>query len=219
MILITTTCNATDKSIFLINAVYFARGLAILAGLAMLSGCVSFAPLAKPPVSSHTAVQHRKATPSRLISIPIESADMASFRFWKEINHWQGVPYRYGGTSTKGVDCSGLALRLYKHLYGIQLPRTTRQQIHIGVPVPRKSLKPGDLVFFRFRNNSRHVGIYLSENRFTHASRKKKRVIISRLDSPFWRSRYKTARRVLEQPPKCLASPRPDIQISDRTIH
>jgi hypothetical protein len=189
-------------------------GLATALTLSLLAGCGSLPPVVKPPVSSQPVTRYCLPPPS-----PVKWPDMATANFWKEIKNWQGVPYRYGGISARGVDCSGLAVRLYKNLYGIQLPRTTREQINTGVPVSRKFLKPGDLVFFKFRDNTRHVGIYLSDRWFTHASRKKKGVTISCLDNPFWKSRYRTARRIVKKPPKQVAQTPTEINLSDLTVY
>ncbi|MGB3209784.1 MAG: NlpC/P60 family protein [Desulforhopalus sp.] len=108
---------------------------------------------------------------------------------------WQGTRYRYGGLSRKGVDCSGFTLLTYKELFGKSLPRTVREQVQKGVPVPRSSLQPGDLVFFRTGVIQKHVGIYLENNRFMHASRSRG-VMISRIDDTYWRKRFWQAKRI-----------------------
>lgn len=108
---------------------------------------------------------------------------------------WQGVGYKYGGVSSKGVDCSGLTLRAYKELYGVNLPRTVVEQSKQGVRVEKSSLRPGDLVFFKTGRSARHVGIYLGENMFIHASRSKG-VIQSSLNNVYWRTRYWQAKRL-----------------------
>ncbi|WP_458776097.1 NlpC/P60 family protein [Desulforhopalus sp. 52FAK] len=107
---------------------------------------------------------------------------------------WRGVRYRYGGYSTRGVDCSGLTQRAYKELYGVELPRTVVEQSKTGEKIDKKSLRPGDLVFFKTGLYSRHVGIYLGENCFIHASRSKG-VIQSNLNNSYWRKKYWQAKR------------------------
>lgn len=114
---------------------------------------------------------------------------------------WAGVPYRWGGTDRSGVDCSGLALRIYKDLFGVQLPRTTRSQITIGSKASRGRLAAGDLLFFRVSGNQRHVGIYLFDHYFLHASKSRDRVIISSLNREYWRNTFRTARRILSPEP------------------
>jgi len=107
---------------------------------------------------------------------------------------WQGVRYRYGGYSTKGVDCSGLTQRAYRELYGFELPRTVVEQSKVGEKIDKKSLRPGDLVFFKTGRYSRHVGIYLGENCFVHASQSKG-VTQSSLNNSYWRKKYWQAKR------------------------
>lgn len=113
----------------------------------------------------------------------------------KYFKSWEGVGYRYGGVSTKGIDCSGLTLRAYKELYDVDLPRTVAGQSKTGVQVKKSSLHPGDLIFFKTGRYSRHVGIYLGKNTFIHASRSKG-VTRSSLDNAYWRKRFWQAKRV-----------------------
>jgi len=112
------------------------------------------------------------------------------------IRPWLGTPHHMGGMSRRGTDCSGLAVSLYRDLFGIQLPRTTQAQMHSGRWVDHSQLSPGDLVFFKPTNKYRHVGIYLGRGEFVHASTRKG-VMISRLEDDFWRNCYLTARRLM----------------------
>jgi cell wall-associated NlpC family hydrolase len=80
-----------------------------------------------------------------------------------------GVPYKLGGSTLRGIDCSAFVKKIYE-IFSIQLPRTTREQFSIGKMVEKEQLKEGDLVFFRRRGNSAHVGIYIGDNQFVHAS-------------------------------------------------
>lgn len=112
------------------------------------------------------------------------------------LNAWRGVPHRHGGLDHGGVDCSGLVYRAYKDIYGIELPRTTKQQSRRGRKVSATSLKPGDLVFFKTGLFQRHVGIYVGAQSFVHASRSQG-VTRSALHNPYWAKRYWKAMRVL----------------------
>ena len=112
----------------------------------------------------------------------------------KYFENWQGVRYRYGGVTTKGVDCSGLILRAYKDLYNVDLPRTVARQARQGTRIQKKNLRPGDLVFFKTGRYSRHVGIYFGENKFIHASQSKG-VVQSNLNNIYWRAKYWKAKR------------------------
>ena len=110
-----------------------------------------------------------------------------------------GTPYRSGGTSYKGVDCSGLAFVVYRE-FDIRLPRTSLDQSRAGVPVDRSDLKPADLVFFKTsrRGSVSHVGIYVGRGNFIHASTGERKVRIDTLSDDYYRTRYMGARRVLE---------------------
>lgn len=116
---------------------------------------------------------------------------------WEGVRSWQGVPYEWGGNGRGGVDCSGLAVAVYRSLYGIRLPRTTQDQVRVGRAVPFGQLRPADLVFFRDRDGSRHVGIYLRNRMFIHASKSRGGVVVSRLDAPHWREMFWVAKRVV----------------------
>ena len=119
-------------------------------------------------------------------------------RLRAETARWRGTPHRMGGNDRRGVDCSGLVQRMYKDLFGIQLPRTARQQSGRGLRVKRSELKPGDLVFFNLPKKKKldHVGIYLGRGDFVHTS-SKKGVTVSRINSVYWKKYYWTARRIL----------------------
>lgn len=108
---------------------------------------------------------------------------------------WQGVPYRWGGQTRAGVDCSALVQRVFRE-NGIKLPRTSYQQFKQGVGIPKAKLKPGDLVFFNTNGaGASHVGIYLGERKFISAT--KNCVEIQSLDSTYWVETYRGSRRVI----------------------
>ena len=109
---------------------------------------------------------------------------------------WIGTPYVYGGSSRSGTDCSGYVLNIYKDLYGITLPRTAADMYKDGrgSSVSRGSLKEGDLVFFGSFWKIDHVGIYLSGDRFTHAS-SSQGVTITPMSNSYWSPKYQGARR------------------------
>lgn len=115
---------------------------------------------------------------------------------------WIGTPYRAGGSSRKGTDCSGFTRAFMAEEFGIELPRTSRDQARAGTPVTRADLRPGDLLFFDLRRNRYaidHVAIYVGEGRFVHAS-PRRGVAYDRMDQPIYQRGYRGARRVLTEP-------------------
>lgn len=115
-------------------------------------------------------------------------------KLYAQYNYWRGTPYKYGGLSLNGVDCSGFVHQAYKAVYNISLPRATEQQIRQGQPVSRAELKTGDLLFFKTGWKVRHVGIYVENGRFMHASTSRG-VTISNINDAYWRKNYMQARR------------------------
>lgn len=108
----------------------------------------------------------------------------------------KGVPYRFGGTTPKGFDCSGYVQYVFKKAKA-DLPRSADVQAQEGVFVLQKNLKPGDLVFFTtYEKGASHVGIYAGAGKFWSASTSKG-VILSSLSDSYWKPRYYGARRVL----------------------
>lgn len=112
-----------------------------------------------------------------------------------QYSHWKGTQYHLGGTTQKGVDCSALMQHLFNDSLHHPLPRTTFEQIKNGKKVNKDNLQPGDLVFFKTTEADRHVGVYIGDNQFIHAS-KIEGVTISSLDNQYWVNHYETARRL-----------------------
>lgn len=106
-----------------------------------------------------------------------------------------GAPYRLGGFSMKGLDCSGLVKKIYQ-TFNIDLPRTAFEQSHVGLLVARSRLIEGDLIFFNTRRALGHVGIYIGNNEFVHASSRKRGVRIDNLDTPYYNTRFVRAVRL-----------------------
>ena len=107
------------------------------------------------------------------------------------------TPYRWGGKSLQGTDCSGFVQAVYLS-QGIYLPRTSRKQVQVGYPVSINDLKFGDLIFFSkyFNNYITHVGIYIGNGRFVHSS-SSRGVTISSLTKNYYRIRYRVAKRII----------------------
>ncbi len=107
------------------------------------------------------------------------------------------IPYKFGGSTILGIDCSAYVKKVYGFL-GIDLPRTAREQFHEGQQIDKEELSIGDLVFFRtYASFPSHVGIYLGNNLFIHASSKGKKVTINSLDTPYYLKRFVGAKRLI----------------------
>lgn len=102
-----------------------------------------------------------------------------------------------GGMSKRGIDCSGFVHLTYKDKLGINIPRTTQLLSKVGSTINPSNLKPGDLIFFRPRNKLRHVGIYIGNGEFIHAS-SSKGVTKSKLNSPYWTRAYWKTQRIMQ---------------------
>ena len=109
-----------------------------------------------------------------------------------------GTPYRFGGATPEGFDCSGFVNYVYRHSVSLVLPRESHDLARVGKPVPTADLQPADLVYFKIeRQKPLHVGIYIGDGRFIHAPSSKGTVNIQSLRLDYWRDRFITARRVI----------------------
>ena len=119
-------------------------------------------------------------------------------RLLRVVNSYLGVPYKWGGTTRKGMDCSAMTRAVYRETYGLELPRTSKQMYRLGRSIRKSDLKPGDLVFFTDTYSGvgiSHVGIYIGKGRFAHASVSEGGTITS-LAHPYFDLRYAGARRI-----------------------
>ena len=133
----------------------------------------------KPAVSGN--VKERYAA-----LLDVRKGELKNEKLYKFIDEWMGVPYRDGGMTKDGVDCSGFTTLLEKEIFDSSLPRTARQMAENVKRKYEEDLKEGDLVFFDLSGQKfSHVGIYLHNNKFVHASTSKG-VIISDLKDPWY---------------------------------
>ena len=159
----------------------------ILIVVALILNSVSCTtPKMQPANASHATRQVRRSA----------SADDREKRILDEYKQWRGTGHKMGGTGSKGIDCSGFVQAIYRDAFHIELPRTTKAQVKLGKPVSVKALQPGDLVFFKPPTYARHVGIFLSQSEFVHAS-KNKGVTVSKIDAYYWGKYFWTARRII----------------------
>ncbi|MCM1448987.1 MAG: C40 family peptidase [Clostridiales bacterium] len=113
---------------------------------------------------------------------------------------WLGTSYKYGGETKRGVDCSALVMNVYKESLGIKIPRTTAQQRKYASNVSRKDLQPGDLIFFssnKNRNGISHVGLFIGNDRFIHAS-SSRGVVVSKLSEKYFMNHYHSSGRITD---------------------
>ena len=138
------------------------------------------------------------------------TADAAtSTEITQTANKYIGVPYVYGGTTTKGFDCSGYTQYVFKQL-GVTIKRTAADQYKQGTAVSKANLKVGDLVFFNTTGRTAsHVGIYLGNNKFAHAG-SSTGVTVASLTSSYWGPKYNGARRVINT--TTAVAPKPEVK-------
>jgi len=158
------------------------------------------------PVKSGTTVTNTAATPGVTEpAAPIETFSPVQFKYaqlldtdvenvtnlvlFNEIEKWWGTRYRYGGATKDGIDCSAYAGTLVHSVFGIVLPRTSRDQYDNCIKLDKEEMQQGDLVFFKTGRGVSHVGLYLGNGYFTHASTSIG-VTISNLSEPYWTNKF-----------------------------
>lgn len=141
-------------------------------------------------VEKASAVQLKYAV---LLNTEVEH--ISDLKLLDHVDEWYGTPYRLGGSSKKGIDCSAFVQAVYLSAYAMSVPRTAREQYKYSRIVSATELQEGDLVFFNTRGGVSHVGIYLQNNKFIHAS-SSQGVTVSDLFEPYYLKRYIGAGRI-----------------------
>lgn len=118
-------------------------------------------------------------------------------KFYSFYKQWEGVRYQLGGSSKKGIDCSAFIQKAFKEKFNLSMPRTTVLQSKVGKEITKDELVLGDLVFFKTGRSSKHVGIYIEDGKFMHASTKYG-VTISELDNVYFKNKYWKAQRIID---------------------
>ena len=153
-----------------------------------------------PPASRTQEIEYSPPSAFQYaLLLDVEVEKIKNSKLYDYITQWWGTPYRIGGSSLDGIDCSGFVKGLFSDTYSIQLPRTSREQANFSQEISKESLQEGDLVFFHQRKGISHVGMYLSNNKFVHASTSMG-VIISDLNEPYWNKRFVKAGRIINHP-------------------
>lgn len=168
--------------------------------------------ISAPSPSAHKSLVKNISKPATFNNLTnIEKCSLLQFKFgilldkpvetvWNErlitfLEDWYGVPYRYGGSTKRGIDCSAFTCQLMNNVYGVALPRTSRDQFEAVSQISKNNLEQGDLVFFNTRGRASHVGVYLGNNKFVHASTSSG-VMISDLDDSYFSKRFAGSGRV-----------------------
>lgn len=138
----------------------------------------------KDMVRTYTALQHKYA---KLMDVEVN--ELKNIPLLEKMDYWYGTPYRMGGTTKRGVDCSAFTRAMVDEVFKVQLPRTAREQYATVEKIKKSQLEEGDLVFFNTRGGISHVGIYLGNNKFVHSA-SSRGVMISDLDENYWSARY-----------------------------
>ena len=150
------------------------------------------APSAAPPPMKRSPAE----VPNGSAKTPADKID--DQKMMDVILGYLGTPYVYGGDSKSGIDCSAFTSAVYNQSVSVKLPRTAADQVKEGTPVSFEDLKFGDLMFFNTTGaNPSHVGIYIGDDLFAHAS-EAFGVTISSIESSYYKTRYTEARRIVQ---------------------
>ena len=162
----------------------------LLSILLLSQSCVSLKEAGGVYANAHSRKDKKQHVEQYALKMNASSRQIKKHLEWIYFaEEWQGVPYRYGGVNKEGVDCSALVQQAYRKIYEIKAPRDSRSQFKWCTKIPRRKLKWGDLLFFTIESKEiTHVGIYLYNGWFLHAS-SSKGVMMSRLDEKYF-SKY-----------------------------
>ncbi|OAQ39153.1 glycoside hydrolase [Pedobacter psychrophilus] len=133
---------------------------------------------------------------SQVMGVAISAT--SNTKMYQFIYDWLGTPYHLGGDTKKGIDCSGFAFQLYDKTFNTIIGSNSRNIFSMVNPINKSDLKEGDLVFFKIHSKSiSHVGVYIGDNKFAHAS-SSKGVMISNLEEAYWQRYFYKGGRILE---------------------
>jgi len=171
-----------------------------MVGRLLLILSISIIPLAAKSHKDPLALQLKRLKPVKLSEIKkltIDDGEISGqyMSVLRTAKSFLGLKYKYGGEGKDGIDCSAFVQKVYKE-HGKKLPRTSGEQYRCGRAVRREELKPGDLVFFSDGNKTiGHVGIYLGNNKFIHASSGAHKVTITDFDKAYYKKHFMGGRR------------------------
>lgn len=162
----------------------------VVAAATISTGCSSSRKMTGPGHKPAVSLTERELRQKYAGKIAASAGDIDNIPLYRFIDEWYGVPYRYGGNGKNGVDCSGFSTKLYAGVYNTPIARTAQQQYDACKKVKKKKLKEGDFVFFNEGGRKiTHVGIYLINDYFVHASTGNG-VMISNLNDAYWEDHF-----------------------------
>lgn len=133
---------------------------------------------------------------SQIMGVAVSAT--SNVKLYQFVYDWLGTPYRLGGDTKRGIDCSGFAYELYEKVFNTVIGNNSRNIFSMVNPVSKDELQEGDLVFFKIRSRAiSHVGVYLGNNKFAHAS-SSRGVMISNLNESYWQRYYYKGGRLIE---------------------
>ena len=139
-------------------------------------------------------VEPRSSSKSNPLGLSYSAED--NHALYETVNSWLGVPYKYGGTDRNGIDCSAFVGTVFRQVYGVELHRTANDMLRDVSLISRSELREGDILFFtNSKGKVSHVGIYLKEGLFAHASTSNG-VSVSRLDDTYWTKHFYKGGRI-----------------------
>jgi cell wall-associated NlpC family hydrolase len=153
-------------------------------------------PIKRVSINEKAAIENSNSLQfkySILLNVPVEQ--ITNYRLLEFIEEWYGTRYLYGGSTRRGIDCSAFSGTLQATVFGRNLPRIAQDQFLYSERISRSRLQEGDLVFFNTRGGISHVGVYLANNKFVHAS-SSHGVIISDLTEAYYSRKFIAAGRV-----------------------
>ena len=146
------------------------------------------------PVIAHRVEKSEVGKGKNALGLEYSAGDNKAL--YEAVNSWLGVPYKYGGTDRNGIDCSAFVGTIYKQVYGVVLNRTANDMLRNVSLISKSHLREGDIVFFtNSKGKVSHVGIYLKNDLFAHASTSNG-VSVSRLTDTYWQKHFYKGGRV-----------------------
>lgn len=148
------------------------------------------------PKKSETSVKSNYIVDKYATQLKVDKKDIKNEKLYSFIDEWYAVPYKYAGFEKTGIDCSGFTCKLYESVYSKKISRASKDIYASSKELELKDLNEGDFVFFKIESkNVSHVGVYLQNNKFVHASTKKG-VIINDLNEPYYKKYFYKGGRI-----------------------